>query len=248
MASKLCSKKPLLLTCQIWRLLVNILPADEKYPVFHRGNLIIPIQIQLPEEKTLSELVAAFFKSILNFKHFEQKDDRHSFCITEISDSENKVRYMSKNCRIRTPLNKQHLKYVRKLVKSASWHTYHIHGPLASKLCSKKSPFLTWQILGLLVNTLAGNEKYHVLNRDNLRIPIKIKIPINIQLSEKEKTFSQFFVAFLKSRLNFEDFDKKMTVTAFVFPKLPTPERWLGKCLKSNVSGDVSTSNMANVP
>ena len=30
-----------------------------------------------------------------------------------------------------------------------------------------------------------------------------------MQLSEKKKTFSQFFAAFLKSRLNFQHFERK---------------------------------------
>ena len=67
----------------------------------------------------------------------------------------------------------------------------------------KKSLLLTWKILGLLVNTLAPDEKYPVLNRDNLTIPIQM------QLSQKQKTFSEFFAAFLKSRLNFKYFVKK---------------------------------------
>ena len=33
--------------------------------------------------------------------------------------------------------------------------------------------------------------------------------PIHIQLSQKLKTFSQFFQGFSKSRLNFEHFQKK---------------------------------------
>ena len=33
--------------------------------------------------------------------------------------------------------------------------------------------------------------------------------PIQMQLSKKEETFSQFFAAFVKSRLNFEHFQKK---------------------------------------
>ena len=44
--------------------------------------------------------------------------------------------------------------------------------------------------LGLLVNTLAADDKYPVLNRDNLTIPIQI------QLSHKQKPFSQFFLHF----------------------------------------------------
>ena len=63
--------------------------------------------------------------------------------------------------------------------------------------------FLTGQMVGLLLNTLPAGEEYPVLNRDNLTIPI------HMQLSQKQKTFFQFFSAFLKSRSNFEHFDKK---------------------------------------
>ena len=59
----------------------------------------------------------------------------------------------------------------------------------------------TCQILGLLVNTLAANQKYFFLNRDNLRIAIEI------QLFEKEKKLSEVFAAFWKLILNFELFE-----------------------------------------
>ena len=59
------------------------------------------------------------------------------------------------------------------------------------------SLLLTCQILGLLVNTLADDEMYPVTNRDNLKIQIQMQLP------EKEKSFSQFFAACLKSRLDF---------------------------------------------
>ena len=62
---------------------------------------------------------------------------------------------------------------------------------------------LTWQILVLLVNTLATDEMYPVLNRDKLTIPIQMK------LSQKQKPFSEFLAAFLKSSLNFKYFEKK---------------------------------------
>ena len=63
--------------------------------------------------------------------------------------------------------------------------------------------FLTGQIVRLLVNTFPADEEYPVLNRDNLRLPIQM------QLSQKNKTCCQFFTAFLKSRWNFEHFYKK---------------------------------------
>ena len=59
------------------------------------------------------------------------------------------------------------------------------------------------KILGLFVNTLTDDDKYSLLYRDNLTQQIQ-KL-----LSEKRKTFSQFFSAFLQCTLNFEHFQKK---------------------------------------
>ena len=74
-------------------------------------------------------------------------------------------------------------------------------------------------ILGLFVNTLSEDDKYCFLYNDNLLQPIEIL------LSQKQKTFSEFFSPFLKSTLNFEPFQKKMTLIADVFPKLPSPKK-----------------------
>ena len=43
-----------------------------------------------------------------------------------------------------------------------------------------------------------------------------------MQLSKEQDVFYQFPSAFLKSRLNVEHFQKKMTLIAYVFPKLQT--------------------------
>ena len=59
------------------------------------------------------------------------------------------------------------------------------------------------KILGVFVNMLTVNDKHYMLNRDNLTEPIQI------QLSQKQKTFSQLFFAFSKSIVNFKHFPKK---------------------------------------
>ena len=110
---------------------------------------------------------------------------------------------MSKKFCFRGCFDKQHDKRAQALLKSASQHLYHIHRSLPRKLSWKKSLVMTCKILALLLNTLAADEKYLVLHRDNLTIPIQM------QLSQKQKTFSEFFAAFLKSRLNFKYFLKK---------------------------------------
>ena len=60
-----------------------------------------------------------------------------------------------------------------------------------------------WKISKLFVNTLTDDDKYSLLYRDNLIQPIQIL------RSTKQKTFSEFFSAFLKSTLNFEHSGKK---------------------------------------
>ena len=142
--------------------------------------------------KTFSQFFSAFLKSRLNFKYFESNDDRHRFCISEITDSENVLISISKKSRVRGPFEKQLRKREQTLLKSGSQQIYHIDWPLETKLCSKKSLLLTYQILGPLVNTLAANEMYPVLNRDNLTIQI------HMQLSQKLKKFSTFFSSILE--------------------------------------------------
>ena len=131
-------------------------------------------------------------------------------------DSENVVRYMSKQTRFRGTFEIQHRKLPEVLFKSSSQHLYHFQWSLPSQLSWKKSLLLTWKILGLLVNTLASDEKYPALNRDNLTIPMQM------QLSQKQKIFLHFLLNFwnLNSILNI--LKKKMTLTAFAFPKTRT--------------------------
>ena len=57
--------------------------------------------------------------------------------------------------------------------------------------------------LSLCVNTLTPDNKYSHVNRENLRQPIEM------QLSQKNKAVSQIFFALSKSKLNFDDFQKK---------------------------------------
>ena len=55
----------------------------------------------------------------------------------------------------------------------------------------------------MFVNTLTPDEKYSRLNRENLTQPIRT------QLSRKQKTFPESFLAFSKYTLIFERFQKK---------------------------------------
>ena len=60
-----------------------------------------------------------------------------------------------------------------------------------------------YKFLRLLVKTLTDDEKYSLLYRH------KLTQPIQILLSEKQKSLSRFFSAFMKSILNFGHCQKK---------------------------------------
>ena len=55
----------------------------------------------------------------------------------------------------------------------------------------------------LFAKTLTADEKYSVLNRDNLLQHLRLI------LSQKRKRFPKFLFAFSKFRFNFENFEKK---------------------------------------
>ena len=67
----------------------------------------------------------------------------------------------------------------------------------------KKSLLVIHKILRLFVDTLAVNDKHYLLKRDNLPQPIQM------QLCQKQRNYSEFFFAFLKAKLNFKDLTKK---------------------------------------
>ena len=63
---------------------------------------------------------------------------------------------------------------------------------------------------------MTANYGYSRSKRKNLPLPIQM------ELSETSKTFCQFFISFLESTLNFEHFEKSMSLIAQIFLKLLT--------------------------
>ena len=66
------------------------------------------------------------------------------------------------------------------------------------------------------LNTLTANDKYSLISKD------KWMQTIQMLLSQKQNIFPEFFSSFFQFALYFEHFQKKMTLIAYVFPKLPT--------------------------
>ena len=130
-----------------------------------------------------------------------------------------KVKSISIRSRFKGSSWKQYGKRAQTLLKFGWQHLYHIYWSLWMQLTCKKSLLVTCKISRLFPNTLSSDGKYSLLNKDNLTQPIQM------QLSRKQKTFSEFFCAFLKSSLNFEHFQKKDDSHSWGISKITESEK-----------------------
>ena len=134
---------------------------------------------------------------------FEKKMTLIAEVFLKLQTPKNMVTSMSKKSRFKGSFAKQHGKRAQTLLKFAWQNLYHIYWSLWRQLTFKKFLLVICKISRLFPNTLSADGKYSLFNRDNLTEPIQM------QLSRKQKTFSEFFSSFLKSSLNYERFRKK---------------------------------------
>ena len=83
----------------------------------------------------------------------------------------------------------------------------------------KKLPSVSYKILRLFFNALTADDKYSGSNMQN--IPEQFQAP----LSQKKKTLSGFFIAFLKCAWNFEHFLKKHEYPSLIISEIIDAER-----------------------
>ena len=76
-----------------------------------------------------------------------------------------------------------------------------------------------YEILRPFVNALNADDKYSRINMKNL--PQQFQTP----LSHKQKTFSAFFIAFLKCAWNLEHFGKKDEYPSLIISEIIDAER-----------------------
>ena len=103
----------------------------------------------------------------------------------------------------RTAFGNQPINGKETLLKSARNYYYPIFPWVWDKLSWKKSALVRSKILGLFVNTLTAEYTYSGRNMQTLTQ--QVQTPLSLQ----QKTFSGFFIAFLKSTWNGEHFQKK---------------------------------------
>ena len=67
----------------------NTLTANDNYNVQDFWNLSFRIEMELYLKQTIfADLFVSFLETTSNFKNFEKNDDRHSYFILEITDSD----------------------------------------------------------------------------------------------------------------------------------------------------------------
>ena len=76
-----------------------------------------------------------------------------------------------------------------------------------------------YEILRPFVNALTADDKYSCSNMKNLRQQFQTP------LSHKQKTFSGFFIAFLKCAWNLEHFQKKGEYPSLIISEIIDAER-----------------------
>ena len=83
----------------------------------------------------------------------------------------------------------------------------------------KKSPSVWYKIWTLFVNALTADDKYSGSNMENL--VQQFQTP----LSQKQKTFSGFFIVFLKCAWNLDHFQKKDEYPNLIISEIIDAER-----------------------
>ena len=183
--------------------------ANYEYCRKNRESLPLPIEIHLFEKsKTVFKLFVAFIRSTLNFKHFDKKK-RHTSSFFEFIDSQTRA-YLSaqKGLYSENPLAVSVLANPKSFWNLQKKYFYPTFSLFWANLSQKNSFLVRSEISRMLVNTLTGNYKYSRSNGESLPLPVQM------QLSEKQTSFFQFFIcSFLlqmyNRTFNFELLEKK---------------------------------------
>ena len=196
----------------------------------------------MSETKNVSLFFADFLKSNWSFGCLEKKDDPHSFCISEITDSKtcldkclkspawenpstSNIVNVLKHCR-----NLHHITFIKFIDhcrvnwvgKSPSYWHENSWDCLLTHCLPMKS------ILFLIETIYRYQFRWNYLRNKKLSVNFLLHFP---SLTE------------ILNVLN-----KKITPIGFLLRKLETRKTWLGKGIKSPVWEDFPSSNMVNIP
>ena len=119
----------------------------------------------------------------------------------------------------RTPFGNQRVKGFQTGLKVARHYYYPFSPWIPGKLIWKKSDLFWYYFLTLFANTFTADDKYSFRNIQNFQQQLQAL------LSEKRKTFSWFFIAFLKYAWNLEHFEKNDECPSLIISEIIVSER-----------------------
>ena len=198
----------------------NTLTADDKYSCRNMQNFRQQLQTLLSEKrKTFSGFFIAFPKCAWNLEHFEKKDECPSLIISEIIVSKELATETSRRSCFKTPFGNQRVNGFQTPLKDARHYYYPFFPWILGKLSWKKSDLFWSLILRLFAKTLIADDMYSCRNMQNFLQQLQTL------LSEKRKTFSGFFIAFLKCAWNLQHFEKKDECISLIISESIVSER-----------------------
>ena len=119
----------------------------------------------------------------------------------------------------RTPFGNRRVNGYQTPLKVARHHYYPFSPWISGKLSLKKTTLLWSKILTLFANTLTADDKYSCCNMQNFLQKLQTL------LSQKRKTFSGFFIVFLKCAENLGNFEKKDDCPSVILSEIIVSER-----------------------
>ena len=124
------------------------------------------------------------------------------------------VTQMFKKHRVIAPFYGQHVKRCKTSVKFSWGYFYRISLSLWAKGTWENYFLLIFELLRVFIETLTLDHKYCVCYIWNL------KVPYQMHLSKKPKTFSQLSSPFLKSSSNFKNLEKNNEIRSQCFSEI----------------------------
>ena len=188
-----------LVICRILGLFLSTLTADDEYSLLNRDNLRQPIAMQLSKKQKNLCFFSTFLKSRSKFEHFERMMALTAYVFAKLCAVKDVVRQTFKKSRFGRSFDKLHGKRSQTLLRSAQEQLYLIYSSLWRNLSFEKSLLEISKTLGLFVNTFITDDKNSVLNTVNLTLPIQMN------LSKKQKNFPHFF-------LHFKNLDENLNI------------------------------------
>ena len=193
--------------------------ADDKYSSRNMHNFLQQLQTLLSEKrKTFSGYFIAFLKCAWNLQHFEKTMSVLAWLFPKLLFPKEVATETPRRSCFRTPFGNQRVNGFQTPLKVGRHHYYPFFRWISGKLSRKKTALLISKILRLFANPLTADDKNPCRDMQNFLQQLQTL------LSQKRKTLSGFFIAFLKCAWILEHFEKKDECASLIISEIIVSE------------------------